>query len=38
MANPKDDPDCDVPICYCSQYMGWGKSVSAAVNQPEFLS
>ena len=38
MADPKDDPDCDVPICYRSQCMGQGKSVSAAVNQPEFIS
>ena len=32
MAYPKDNLDCDVPICYRSQCMGWGKSVSAAVN------
>ena len=32
MVDPQDDPDCDVSICYCSQCMGWGKSVSAAVN------
>ena len=38
MANPKDDPDCDIPICYRSQCMGWRKSVSAAVNRPEFIS
>ena len=38
MADPKVDPDCDVPSCYQSQCMGWGKSVSDAVNRPEFIS
>ena len=38
MADPLDNPDCDVPICYCSQVMGWGKSVSAGINRPEFIS
>ena len=38
MADPKDNSDCDVPICYRSQCLGWGKSVSTAVNRPEFIS
>ena len=24
MANPLDNPDCDVSICYQSKCMGWG--------------
>ena len=38
MVDPKDNPDCDVPICYQSQCMDWRKSVSAAINCPEFIS
>ena len=38
MADLLDNLDCDVPTCYCSQAMGWGKSVSAAFNLPEFIS
>ena len=38
MADPQVDPDCDVPLCYRSQRMGWSKSVSDAVNRPEFLA
>ena len=38
MANPQDNSDCDVPICYQSQCLGWGKSISAAINRPEFIS
>ena len=38
MADPQVDPDCDVPICYQSQRMGWSKSISDAVNCPEFLA
>ena len=38
MADPKDNPDCDVPICYCLQSKLWGKSISQAVCRPEFIS
>ena len=32
MADPLDNPDCDVPICYQMQSMGWGKSISVAID------
>ena len=38
MADPLENPDCDVPNCYRAQCMGWGKSVSAAINRPEFIA
>ena len=38
MADPKDNPDCDVPDCYRSQHMGWGKSVSEGINRPDFIA
>ena len=38
MADPLDNPDCDIHICYRSQVMGWRKSVSACINRPEFIS
>ena len=38
MADPIANPDCNVPNFCQSQCLGWGKSVSAAVNQPEFIA
>ena len=38
IADPKENPDCDVPDCYRSQHMGWGKSVSEGINRPEFIA
>ena len=38
MTDPIANPDCNVPNCYRSQCLGWGKSVSAADNRPEFIA
>ena len=38
IGDPQDNPDCDVPDCYRSQHLGWGKSVSEAINRPEFIA
>ena len=38
MADPVENPDCDVPNCYRAQCLGWGKSVASAINRPEFIS
>ena len=38
MADPQDDPDCDVLICYQMQSKLWTKSISATICCPRFIS
>ena len=38
MADPQDNPNCDVPICYQMQSKLWGRSISSVICCPEFIS
>ena len=37
MGDPKRDPDCDVPNCYCLQSKTWGQSTSRTVQHSDLI-